>query len=1061
MIDDPRSNNDDETERVGDVTETPEGAYPMPPEARAVRAASAHRMAPGTVIDGKYRVDGFLGEGGMGSVLRATQLALRRPVAIKVMRRDKSLASNALDRFRREAIALARLKHPQIVTIHDITDSPDVGTYIVMELVEGESLQTVISNQGRLDPSRAVAIIRQACDAIEAAHRAGVLHRDIKPANIVLETVGEREIAKVLDFGIADLRGDESVSTLLPEGIVGTPHYMAPEQAEGLTADARTDVYALGCTLYAMVVGAPPFADSAGGVTDVLFCQRNVVPVRPADRVPGMLPALESAILKALAKRPDDRFQSAAAFSEALASLATPTNLPRPITAFVGRDAVFAGTVATVETARLVTLFGPGGIGKTRLAIEVASRLGERFPDGVWMAQLESVRDAAMVPLEVARSAGVRERSDHHPISWLREALANRRVLLIVDNCEHVLEAVANLALELLESTPGVHMLVTSREALGVRGESVVAVPVLEVPVATDQMQLDDLGRIESVRLFVERARQCRPDFQLTTENRGTVVDLCRSLDGLPLAIELAAARVRSLNTRQILDRLSDRFRLLGSAKGSGRQSTLEAAIDWSYELLTPDERALFRRVSVFEGGWTLDAAEALASAAGMSAWDVLDLLDRLVDKSLVIVESRGEASRYGMLESIRQYGRRQLDAALESERWLAWHGDWATGLAQRAELALLGPESRVWLDRLEADHDNMRAALGRFREAGANAELLRLATSLGVFWRVHGYFSEGRAWLGDALERARELADAPRARALNALGVLAYYQGDIREARTHLEASVALHRTADDRASLGRMLFNLGAITNGLGEYERATELYRKSLEIFEATELPTGVARAINGLGLVAMDCGRNEDSRRLFERSIEVSREARDLRSVAGTLLNLGTVARRSGDCDRAERLTEESLQLARDLDDRQLIANAVHGLACVFLDRGDANRARARFRDAMTMSEQLDAADGVAQGLEGLAGVALLGGEPARALQLLGAAEAVRDAKGIVVHPTERAEIDRLRSIATGQSGEAAASAAIDAGRRLAPDAARDLALARGTGALEALPPADAG
>lgn len=1061
MAGDRNSNNADDTARVGEITEAPDGAYPMPPEQRAILASRSNRIETGTVIDGKYRVESFLGEGGMGSVLRATQIALRRPVAIKLMRRDKTLASNAVERFRREAIALARLKHPHIVTIHDITDSPELGTYIVMEYVEGDSLQTVISREHRIEPSRAVTILRQACEAIEAAHRAGVLHRDIKPANIVLEKDGDREVAKVLDFGIADLRGDDDGGLRLPEGIVGTPHYMAPEQCEGLPADARTDVYALGCTLYAMVVGLPPFADSAGGVTDVFFCQRNVVPVRPTDRVSGLLPALESAILKALAKRPDDRFQSAAAFSAALASLATPTNLPRPLTAFVGREAVVAGAVASVETSRLVTLFGPGGIGKTRLAIEVAGRIGDRFPDGVWMAALETVRDGSLVTFEIARAAGVRDRADASPIDALREALASRRVLLVVDNCEHVVDAVARLASDLLEAAPGVHMLTTSREALGVRGEAVVAVPVLDLPDAASRMPLDDLARVESVRLFVERAKQSRPDFALTAENASTVVDLCRDLDGLPLAIELAAARVRSLSTSQIRERLSDRFRLLGSAKASGRQSTLEAAIDWSHELLTQDERALFRRLSVFEGGWTLEAAEALASAAGMASWDVLDLLERLVDKSLVAVENCDDTTRYRMLESIRQYGRRQLEGVHETERWIGWHGTWATQTAERGERALQGPESRVWLDRLEADHDNMRAALRGFRDGGDAAALVRLATALGVFWRVHGYFSEGRAWLGDAIARAATVPDALRARAHNALGVLAYYQGDVGEARTHLEASVALHRASDDRLALGRMLFNLGAILNGLGEYERASELYRECLDIFETADLPTGVARAINGLGLVAMDCGRNDEAKKLFERSIEVSRAAGDQRSVAGTLLNLGTVSRREGELDLAERLTDESLRMARDLDDRQLIANAVHGIACVLLDRGDAGRSRARFRDAMSMSEQLGGADGIAQALDGLAGVAMLASDAVRALQLLGAAESLRVSRSIVLHPAERQERDRLGAAATALIGDAEASVALETGRRLDPVRAATLALSRETGVIGTASLADAG
>ncbi len=1055
MGDERSPNYSDDTERVADVTETPDRAYPMPTVVWSPGPSKPDPVAIGTVLDGKYRVESLLGEGGMGSVLKAEQVALRRPVAIKLMRRDKSLTAIAVERFRREAIALARLKHPHIVTIHDIADSGDLGTYIVMEHVEGESLQAVIMQNGRMEPSRAVSILRQACDAIEAAHRAGVLHRDIKPANIVLEKDGEREIAKVLDFGIADLRDEES-GIRLPEGIVGTPHYMAPEQCEGLQADARTDVYALGCTLYAMVVGLPPFADSVGGVTDVFFCQRNVVPVRPSDRVAGLPPALETVILKALSKRPEDRFQTAVELSEALSSLAAPTNLPRPITAFVGREAAVAAATDTVRSSRLVTLFGPGGIGKTRLAIAVASAMGDFFPDGIWVANLETVRDASLVAHEVARVAGVKDRAGATTVQLMREALATRQVLLLLDNCEHVVDAVATFASELLEAAPGVRILATSREALGVRGEAVVPVPVLDLPAAAGSISIGELSRVESVQLFVERARQSRPEFKLTESNASNVAALCRELDGLPLAIELAAARARTLSTAQIRERLSDRFRLLGTSRGAGRQSTLEAAIDWSHELLTAEERELFRRLCVFEGGWSLEAAEALSTAAGLASWDALDGLERLVDKSLVTFENRGEVTRYRMLESIRQYGRRQLEAAGETARWRDWHSSWAIELAERGEKALLGSEARNWLELLEQDHDNARAALRTLRDKGDRASLLRLATALGVFWRVHGYFSDGRLWLAEALAGAAGLSDETISRGHNALGVLAYYQGDVAVARRHLEASVGLCRASADRAALARMLFNLAAIRNGLGEYDAATELYRECLAMFEEAGLSTGVARAINGLGLVAMDCGRNDEARALFERSIGISRQAADQRSVAGTLLNLGTVERRDGNLDLAQGYTESSLRMARDLDDRQLIANAVHGLATVHLDFGDVSRARSRFRDALSMSEQLGAADGIALALDGIAGVASRAGDNERTLRLLGAADSLRADRAIILHPADVAERERIAAVATSELGRERAEAARLAGRCLDSASVAALARAREAGGPDTAP-----
>ncbi len=1010
-------------------------------------------VAPGTIVDGKYRVEAAVGRGGMGAVFRATQLNLHRSVAIKVMRSETSRAREALDRFRREALAIARLRHPHIVSIHDIGVSADVGAYIVMEFLDGESLAETLKREKRLPPSQAVGLMLQICSAVYGAHEAGVLHRDLKPANVVVEPTTAGPWAKVLDFGIAELQGadllaDGSLSASMADFVIGTPHYMSPEQCQGDPVDARADVYALGCMLFELLVGIPPFGFTTGNVVEILRRQRKEPPPAPSAHAPRIPPSLDRIVLRSLAKDREERFATAAELGEALAGLVldTPNNLPVSPTVFVGRDQEVADVLRLAGATRLLTLVGSAGIGKTRLALEVAAQSAERFPDGVWLVELAPISDASLVPQAVARALSVKEMPGRPLLETLREAVRTRRTMLVLDNCEHVVEAVARLVADLLRASAGLRVLTTSREALDVPGETVWHVPAMSLPDDAVAESPEELLRFEAVRLFADRARASRPEFAVTRANARAVRELCRRLEGIPLAIELAAARARLLSIDQILEKMEDRFRLLtGGARTSiERQRTLEAAIAWSYDLLSEPERSVLDALSVFVGGWTVEAAQAVVGDAGPAT---PDLVERLADKSLVVVTPHVSGTRYAMLESIRQFAARKLDASGAREPMLARHRDWYLRFVEPADDVLLGPEAREWSARYEAEHPNLRAILRRARDARDAETSQRLANALAYYWRAHGYLSEGRRWLEDALARGADLPAELRAKGLNGVGVLAYYQGELETALQYLEASVALYRELGERERTARMLYNLGAITNGLGHYDRAVELYEESIRLFRDLQNDAGAGRAVNGLGLVALDRGDFAAAERYFEELRETSSAADDLRGVAGALHNLGVVARRSGRIDDAERLFDEGVSLARDLDDRQLIASSVFSLGTVALDRGDLVTAVARFGRALALQRELGAKDGIVDALEGFACAAGAGGEPEPAARLFGAASALRDELHLMLHPSERACLDPHIARVRETLGDERAAELIEHGRGEPLDAVVDEALAR--------------
>lgn len=708
---------------------------------------------------------------------------------------------------------------------------------------------------------------------------------------------------------------------------------------------------------------------------------------------------------------------------------AVPNNLPIQLTSFIGREREMKEIKELLQQTRLLTLTGSGGCGKTRLALQVAADLLEDYPDGVWFIDLSVLTDPALVPSTAAATLGIHEEPGRPALTTLAEALKSRTLLLILDNCEHLVGACAQLAEALLRTCPNLRIVATSREALGIAGEVTWRVPSLSLPQPSEIAQTDSLARItqyEAVRLFIERAEAASSGFRVTPQNIGAIVQICRRLDGIPLAIELAAARVKVLSVEQIAARLDDRFRLLtgGSRTALPRQQTLRAMMDWSYELLNERERMLFRRLSAFAGGFTLEAAEAVCTDEHIPPYEILDLLTNLVSKSLVVFEERDEEARYRLLETVRQYARDKLLETGEAARMRDRHRDWFLAFAERAEGALQGPDQALWLKRLETEHDNLRAAL---EWSSSDPERgLCLASALWLFWYLRGYVSEGREWLKQFLT-----AHAPtplRAKALYGASMLARAQDDYAQATALLEESLKLYRAVNDKRGVASVLGNLGVIAFARGDYTRAAQLHKESLEHFRELGDTVGIASALSELGNVALyqsDMARAEE---LLEESLALSRAAQDDQGVALALRRLGAVLLQKGERARAKALLQESLELYRGLGAVPGMASVLNSLGMVALSEGDPQRADMLLRESLIKYRDVGDKWHIALCLDRLARVAAARGEWERAARLLGAEEALREAIGAPLPPSEHDGREQTLKLTHEHLGEESFAAA---------------------------------
>ncbi|HET9001404.1 MAG TPA: tetratricopeptide repeat protein, partial [bacterium] len=686
-----------------------------------------------------------------------------------------------------------------------------------------------------------------------------------------------------------------------------------------------------------------------------------------------------------------------------------PNNLPSHLTSFIGREREIVEVKRLLATARLVTLTGAGGAGKTRLALHVAVSVLDGHPDGVWFVELAALTDAALVPKTVASVLDVPEQPGRPMVETLVDALRAKTLLLVLDNCEHLLAACATLSERLLLACPSLKILATSREALDIPGETVRIVPSLSLPDPRNPPPPEHLRRYEAVRLFVERAALIHPGFTLTPDNASAVAQVVTRLDGIPLAIELAAARAKVLTVEQIALRLDDRFRLLtgGGRTTLSRHQTLRATMDWSYHLLSENERVVLRRLSVFAGGFTVEAAEAVCAGKGAETHEVFDLLAQLVNKSLAVAETQGLEARYRLLETVREYSRERLEESGETVRTRTRHRDWCLALVERAEPKLRGPDQQIWLDRLDTEHDNLRAALewcGASTDSGERG--LRLAAALPRFWEGRAYYAEGRMWLEAMLAKGGAASSLLRARALNGAGVLAYRQGDYERVLTLCTEGLTLSEQHGDRRGSAQALHFLAHVVQARGDYGRATEMMERSVALFQAEGDEAGVANSV--------DC--------------------------------LGEIARSRGDYERAAVLTQQAMTLYGKAGDPRGLVHVLHNLAYVRLHQGAPEEAAALFRESLIRARDLKRTPAVLMGVAGLAAARTADMQPKRVARLLGAVDALLRTAGIHLEPAEHADFEQTAASVRARLGDDAFASAWRSGHDMTLDEAVDDALA---------------
>lgn len=765
-------------------------------------------------------------------------------------------------------------------------------------------------------------------------------------------------------------------------------------------------------------------------------------------------------------------------------------NLPIQLTSFIGRENELAEVTALLAENRLTTLIGSGGSGKTRLALQVAANAVDEFPEGVWLVELAPITDRHLVAPAVASALGLRESRERPVIRDLVDFCRTRKMVLLLDNCEHLIQETAEVVSALLAGSPGLKVMATSREPLSITGERTWRVPSMK-PLPPDQniskVQLvQELAANDAARLFVERATVIAPGFELTEANAEAVAQVCYQLDGIPLAIELAAARVKVLPVDQIASRLDDRFRLLtgGSRTSLPRQQTLRALIDWSYDLLLDNEKALLRHLSVFAGNATLEAIEAIGANEEIEQWEVLDLLSLLVDKSLVTVDEIDTGVRYGMLQTVRQYGREKLVESGKAKEVFDRYFMYYAESAKEASTHLQGPQQAHFLQLLSADRHNLRAALEHGRSSDP-VSALGMGADMWRYWLVHSRFTEGREVLASLLaanEGHRSSADFVRA--LQGAGVLALTQNDYTAASDYLQQCLALSSEHGFPEYQSAALNSLGNLSWRQGDYPMAKELYTKSLELEKSRSNDTGVARALISLGNVATQQADFSEARELYQQALKLSRDIKNSAWEAAVLHNLGDVewsqanhdeawtyyndslivrealgdrlgksrvtsklgniALLRGNIDEARRFFEDSLRETRELGDHLWEAIALANLGDLALAQNDVAEALARHLEAFDLRVELDDRWGLANSLTNLGNVTAAGARFSEASQLYGASTKLREEIGAPLPPVERLNYDAGLEACRNALGEDGCDAAMALGHALNLSSARALA-----------------
>ena len=987
----------------------------------------------------------------MGEVYRARDPRLGRDLAIKILSSKLSTSKQDLDRFEREACSASALNHPNIVTIFEL-GQVDTTYYIAMELVEGALLRDMLSC-GPIPLQKAIPIAAQIADGLAKAHEARIVHRDLKPENLMVSHDG---FVKILDFGLAkptnpgiepghDAFGMGATQTL-PGMIMGTAEYMSPEQANGLPLDFRSDQFSFGLVLYEMVTGKRSFQRCSQAETLAAILRDDPEPVASLNpQTPAPLCWL---IDRCLAKDPNNRYASTRDLARDLATIrdrlseapsryAQPraSNLPNQRTALIGRDREIAAVKELLlrDDVHVVTLTGPGGIGKTRLGLQVAAEVAQNFPSGVCFVPLATLSDATLIPPTIVQALDIRETGRQVTLESLKNHLQDLRtnLLLFFDNFEHLLPA-APLVSELLTMAPQLRVLVTSRAPLHIYGEREFPVPSLDLPNLQSSTSLRVLEKNPAVALFLERAVAVKPTFELTEENAVTVATICTRLDGLPLAIELAAARIKLLSPSAMQSRLESRLQLLtGGAKDlPERQQTLRGAIDWSYDLLSPAEQTLFRRVSAFVGGCTLEGVEAVCNTKRDLELDVLDGMASLVDKSLVQqIEGRKAESRFVLLDTIREYGLERLAASGEESATRRAHAAFCLVLAEDCASQAADPARTEWVNSFEVEHDNFRAALEWLTQTGNADWGLRLGAALFQFWDMREHLTEGRDRLGKLLRLESAAARSnSRARVVFAAGVLAGEQGDHSAACSLAQESLEIARELDDTRGVGIALNALAVMARDRGDLAASRSLLEQSLAVWRGLGDRVVEARSVSNLANIVKQQRDFALARSLYEDCLAIFRDLGDRNGMAWSLDYEGDIVHEQGDHVAARDLYEQSLAIFRQLGDKWGMAGCLADLGNLARDHGDYTASRGHYAESMKLFQELGQKRGMARLLDGFACWEAAQSKPERALQLAGAAAAMRHVLGTPLPLAEQAKLERTLEQARKSLPPAIAAAA---------------------------------
>ena len=915
-----------------------------------------------------------VGRGGFGVVYRCSQSELDRTVAVKVLTTDLDDVNVA--RFLREQRAMGRLTgHPNIVNVLHVGVTDSGRPYLVMPYCTQGSLEARIRRLGPLESEEILRLGVKMAGALETAHVFGIVHRDIKPANILFTDYGEPALA---DFGISRVSGGFQTAT---GSVAGSPAFTAPEVLGGAKSGTASDIYGLGATLFCALTGHAAFERLSGEQVVAQFLRVTTQPV-PDLRESGVDDDISELVERTMSRDPEQR-PTAAAVGEELRQLQRNHNvpvdemallaeagqghadssspiprhsaparrgntggLPLELTSFVGRRKEVSELKSLLSAARLVTLTGVGGVGKTRLALRVASTVRKDFSDGVRLIELGEVHDASLTESVVASALGVRDQPARPVQDVLIDFLHARDLLLVLDNCEHVVEGVAELVDPLIQACPGLRILATSREPLGVIGERVRLLSPLTIPAPDMTPSLRTALRYDAVTLFAERAAVTVEGFEVTEDNAATLAQICTRLDGLPLAIELAAARLPAMSPDQILQRLTDRFALLtrGSRGTPSRQRTLWWSVDWSYELCTPSEQQLWARLSVFAGTFGLDAAESICGD-DQPAGALLDSLSSLVDKSILIREEQGSVVRLRLLETLREYGREKLQQLGESLKLRRRHSDWYEQWALDAEGDWISSRQLEWLGRLEREQANLREALefcARGDQAAADAGL-RMAAAMFHITSSQGMHGQERGWFDQLLAKHSGRPTAGRIKGLYAAAMCAAMAGDMQAANDHVEQVRALAGMIDDPVIAARIPLAEGMLALFSGDAARARASLETTLGMFNPDDDLTVHVGALHSLGLACDLLGDAAQAIHCYERVLEITAARGELIFRTYTLWTMAIAVWHQGEQVRATELLEQALRLASLTNNSLSIALCLEVLAWIEAEKRIFQRA----------------------------------------------------------------------------------------------------------------------